>query len=67
MKIYRECFSIEPNESELESGMEKVIFVRFLSKNQELKLKTTSNTTDIIMEILEGKTLELFKPVPINL
>ncbi len=32
-KIYRECFSIEPNESELESGMEKIIFVRFLSKN----------------------------------
>lgn len=32
----------------------------------ELKLFTNNNTTDINMEILEGKTLELFKPVPIN-
>ena len=31
-----------------------------------MKLKTTNNNTDITLEILEGKTLELFKPVPIN-
>lgn len=55
-KIFRECFQIEPNESELEPGMEKIVAVRFLSKNQEIKLKTTNNTTDIVMEILEGKT-----------
>lgn len=65
-KIFRECFTIEPNESELEPGMERVVSVRFLSKSQEIKLKTTSYTTDIQMEILEGQTQELFKPVPIN-
>jgi len=41
------------------------IIVSFKSKS-ELKLKTYSNTTDMTMEILEGKTLELYKPVPIN-
>lgn len=29
-------------------------------------MSTTNSTTDITMEILEGKTLELYKPVPIN-
>ena len=29
-------------------------------------MTTTNSTTDITMEILEGKTLELYKPVPIN-
>ena len=29
-------------------------------------MKTTMNTTDIIMEVIEGKTLETFKQVPIN-
>ncbi len=32
-KIFRECFTIEPNESELEPGMERVVSVRFLSKS----------------------------------
>ena len=31
-----------------------------------MKLKTQNTTTDITLEILEGKTKELFKPVPIN-
>ena len=31
-----------------------------------MRIKTISSTTDLILEILEGKTLELFKPVPIN-
>ena len=31
-----------------------------------MKLKTTNSNTDIVMEVLEGKTLELYKPVPIN-
>lgn len=65
-KVFRECFTIEPNESELEPGQDKIVSVRFLSKNQEIKLKTTNNTTDIILEILEGLTQELYKPVPIN-
>lgn len=29
-------------------------------------MKTTREKTDITMEILEGNTGELFKPVPIN-
>ena len=29
-------------------------------------MKTTFDTTDIIMEIIEGKSLETFKEVPIN-
>lgn len=29
-------------------------------------MKTTNETTELFLEILEGKTLELFKPVPIN-
>jgi len=33
---------------------------------KEIKLLTNNNTSDITLEILEGKTLELFKPVPIN-
>lgn len=64
-KLFRECFKIEPNEAELEAGQEKAISVKFSSKS-ELKLKTQLNTTDMIMEILEGKTLEVFKPIPIN-
>lgn len=31
-----------------------------------MKLKTNNNTTDINMEVLEGKTLEITKVVPIN-
>ena len=31
-----------------------------------MKLKTNNNTTDINMEVLEGKTLEITKIVPIN-
>jgi len=39
--------------------------VTFCSQ-KEIKLNTTRNTTDIIMEILEGKTMELYKPIAIN-
>ena len=31
-----------------------------------MRLKTIASTTHLILEILEGKTLELFKPVSIN-
>lgn len=41
------------------------VLVRLIA-TKELKLKTNNSTTELIMEILEGKTLELFKPVPIN-
>jgi hydrocephalus-inducing protein len=39
--------------------------VRF-SSLKEVKLKTNNNSTDINMEVLEGKTLEITKVVPIN-
>lgn len=29
-------------------------------------MKTTNDTTDLYLEILEGKTQEIYKPVPIN-
>ena len=29
-------------------------------------MRTTNDTTDMFIEILEGQTGELFKPVPIN-
>lgn len=64
-KQFRDCFKLEPAESELDPGQEKQVSVKFASKS-ELKLKTTSASTDMILEILEGQTLEVFKPVPIN-
>ena len=39
--------------------------MRFKSE-KEIKLVTTKQNTDIIGEILEGRTMELFKPIPIN-
>lgn len=33
---------------------------------KEVKLKTNNNSTDINMEVLEGKTFEITKVVPIN-
>ena len=56
---------VDTDRIELEPNQEKVITLKFCSQ-KEIKLKTNSNTTDITAEILEGKTLELFKPVPIN-
>ena len=41
------------------------VLVRFIA-TREMKLKTTNSNTDLVMEVLEGKTLELYKPVPIN-
>jgi len=58
-------FKIEPMEAELDPNQTKEIFVRFVAI-QKMRLKTTSAITDLVLEILEGKTLELFKPVPIN-
>ena len=64
-KLFREMFRVEPVEVELEPGQVKEVLVRFCA-TRELKLKTSNGTTELIMEILEGKTLQLFKPVPIN-
>ncbi len=64
-KLFKDNFKIEPNKTELEPNEEKKILIRFQSQ-KEVKMKTSRNTTDITLEILEGKTLELYKPVPIN-
>lgn len=64
-KLFKDNFTIEPMKIMLDPGQEKPILVRFQSKC-EIKMKTARNTTDIIMEIQEGQSLELFQPVPIN-
>ena len=64
-KVYRECFTLDAPEGNLEPQQEIEVKVQF-SCQKEMKLKTTHATTDITLEILEGKTLELFQPVPIN-
>ena len=64
-KLFKESFRIEPNEVELAPNDSKEILVR-CSTNRELKLKTNNNTTDLMMEVLEGKTLEITKVVPLN-
>ena len=58
-------FKVEPIEVELDPAGLREILVRFCA-TRELKMKTTNATTELVMEILEGKTLQLFKPVPIN-
>jgi hydrocephalus-inducing protein len=52
-KLTREIFKVEPEEDELQPGIEKTIVVRFLSQ-REIKLKTSTQTSDIILNILEG-------------
>eukprot|EP00825_Cyclidium_porcatum_P002075 TRINITY_DN1095_c0_g1_i4.p1 TRINITY_DN1095_c0_g1~~TRINITY_DN1095_c0_g1_i4.p1 ORF type:complete len:1802 (-),score=468.45 TRINITY_DN1095_c0_g1_i4:3309-8714(-) len=64
-KQFKDNFTIDPMKIMLEPNQEKSILVRFQSKT-EFKLKTQRNTTDIIMEIQEGQSLELFQPIPIN-
>ena len=64
-KLFRDNFKIEPIEGVIAPNQEKVIVFKFCSQ-QELKLKTTSSTTDIVLEILEGKSLEIFNKVMIN-
>ena len=65
-KATKENFKIVDSERvELEPNQEKTIILRFCSQ-KEVKMTTNKQNTDIIAEILEGKTLEVFKPIPIN-
>ena len=64
-RVTKEMFVIVPMEVELDPKENREILVRFIA-TRELKLRTSNSSTDLIMEVLEGKTLELFKPVPIN-
>lgn len=54
-KLTREIFTIDPMEGSLNQNEEKVIKVKFMSQ-KEKKLKTSKNTCDIFLNILEGKT-----------
>ena len=56
-KQTREIFTIEPMEGDLHPNEEKSVVVKFKSQ-KEIKLKTAKNTSDIILNILEGKSLE---------
>jgi hydrocephalus-inducing protein len=59
-----ENFTIEPMEEKLEPGQERNIQVRFMSQ-KELKLKTSTSTSDIMLNIVEGDLLDKFKSIPI--
>ena len=65
-KQTREIFTIEPMEGELNPNEEKNVIVRFRS-DKEIKLKTSKNQSDIILNILEGKTQDIHKEIPINI
>ena len=56
-KQTREIFSVDPMEGDLQPGEEKSITVKFQSQ-KELKLKTSKNESDIILNIIEGKSQE---------
>jgi hydrocephalus-inducing protein len=64
-KQTREIFTIEPMEGELNPTEEKSIVVKFMSQ-KEIKLRTTKNTSDIVLNILEGKTQDTHNSIPIN-
>ena len=64
-KLTRDIFTVEPEQDELNPLEEKTITVRFLSQ-KEIKLKTTTQTSDIILNILEGESQDVHKPLPIN-
>jgi hydrocephalus-inducing protein len=64
-KQTREIFAVEPEADELKPGDEKTIIVRFLSQ-KEIKLKTTTQTSDLVLNILEGESQDVHQPIPIN-
>ena len=64
-QIYRDNFTILPDTGVLAPNEVKTINVRFQSKD-EMRLRTRNNS-DIVMEILEGESLEKFTEVPINI
>jgi hypothetical protein len=57
-KQTREIFTVDPMEGELQPNEEKNVVVRFMSQ-KEIKLKTSKNTSDIVLNILEGKSQEV--------
>mmetsp|Transcript_8825 Transcript_8825/g.8167 ORF Transcript_8825/g.8167 Transcript_8825/m.8167 type:complete len:1196 (+) Transcript_8825:4508-8095(+) len=63
-KQTKEIFTVDPMEGELSPNEEKSVAVTFKSQ-REIKLKTSKNSADIVMNILEGKSQEVHNQVPI--
>ena len=61
----RELFSVEPMRGELESNDTIEIYMTFKS-NRELKLKNDNQSSDVVIHIIEGKTDELYKQIPVG-
>jgi hypothetical protein len=57
-KLTREIFTVEPEQDELKPQEEKTIIVRFLSQ-REIKPKTASQTSDMVLNILEGESQDI--------
>lgn len=64
-KIFRDNFKIQPSQGEIKPGEVKEISVVFKA-SEEVKISAASTKSDIICEILEGKTGESFSKYPIN-
>lgn len=60
----KEIFTIEPSNGALEPNEEKNIIVRFKSQ-KEIKLKTTKQSSDIILNIIEGESGVAHENIPI--
>jgi hydrocephalus-inducing protein len=64
-KLFRDNFTIEPQNGSIEPGQERQINVIFQSQS-EIKLRTSGYKSDIVLEIKEGRTQETFNKVYIN-
>lgn len=64
-KIFRENFVIEPKEGVIKAGERQKITVIFKC-DSELRLRGSASKPDIILEILEGQSKEVFNEVFIN-
>jgi len=64
-KLTREIFTVEPEQDELKPMEEKTIVVRFLSQ-REVKVQAATQTPDLQLNILEGESQDVHKPIPIN-
>ena len=52
-------------EGDLNPSEEKSVIIKFMSQ-KEIKLRTSKNTSDIVLNILEGKSQDTHNSIPIN-
>lgn len=64
-KQTKDLFKFEPMEGTLNPNQEQQISVKFKC-DKETNLRTTKNTSDIRLQIMEGRSLEKFEELPIN-